>query len=232
MSKNKKKMIIVTIIILLPLFIFIADFGVQSCVVMNYLCQKYDAEITDFKLVKYTPKHTKHLTPKSAGWFETRHYGANWQYQYNDRIFNVQKIKGTNIYFDDYQLEDISKWATEYLQENVDPNIIHVNIDSENIYRLLKNNKQFQKIAITQDDVLEYLNNFKYCKITYYLGNDLSDEGKFELENLLFQNNQTSFKIIIYDYKHDNVPPKRIHSEQIFRDDNDNEYCYKKDYIY
>ena len=112
-------MIIVTIIIFLTLFIFIANFGVQSRAIMNYLYQKYDTAITNFKLVKYTPKHTKHLTPESTGWFETRHYGANWQYQYNDRIFNVQKIKGTNIHFDDYQLEDISKWVTEYLKENV-----------------------------------------------------------------------------------------------------------------
>ncbi len=228
---KKKKTIIISIIILMPLFIFIADFGVQSCVVMNYLCQKYDANVTDFKLVKYTPEHTKDMTLVTSVLFDHRRMSPLWEYEYNDRIFNVQRYdKHSFSYFDDYQIEDISKWTTEYLQKNIDKNIIDCSVSTEGIKYLSGKYEYYRLNPVKESDIEKYLELDGVCHVYYMSDVELPKNMEYQLEDSFDKNTNDKYVVRIIGFKPSSEPIERHHKDFLFGEINS--YYYIDDSCY
>ena len=76
-------------------------------------------------------------------------------------------------YFDDYQLEDLSKWCTKDLQENVDENIVGFETDSSNLYDIsaIDNNYIFDS-PLLESDAQVYIET--QCVVARILYNDKS----------------------------------------------------------
>ena len=98
----------------------VKDWSVKKQAI-NYLCEKYNAEPEDFKLVDY---RRAHLGSEAYMFFFEKPVIIDYafEFEYNDKTFFV--IKSENGFYDDYQLEDIELWCTEWLQENIDSRII------------------------------------------------------------------------------------------------------------
>lgn len=125
----------------------------------NYLCEKYDAQPEEFELVDY--KRAKiywddyyifFLTPK---WTD-----FSFEFKYKDRNVIVNRDKG--LFYDDYQIDDVEKWCTEWLQENVDKRIIGIQINSYNIMFYQINTNKSQYHILTENDVEKFISNCYY----------------------------------------------------------------------
>lgn len=136
-SKNIKNVKCLKIL----LFVFLAFvltalasfFGIKYGAYL-YLSSKYDAPVSDFKLVQFTPKNFQ-VFEYADVWGDYKFYtwiDSNWKFEHKGREFNVDFI-GLK-YFDDYQLEDLEKWATEYLSKNIDENIIGIDLRTSDVY--------------------------------------------------------------------------------------------------
>ena len=131
-----------------------------------YLCKKYDAKITDFKLI------------------DSRHAGTYWdssrdelfqflawkdfafEFEYNGRKFFVNRNDGK--FYDDYQLEDIENWCTEWLQKNIDENIVGIELIIDNYFNYIANCDKSNNYVLTKSDTKEFLDNYSYGKYNYY----------------------------------------------------------------
>lgn len=96
---------------------------------IDYLCEKYDASVNEFELVDY---NSPHIYWKEHNIFFQKPVWINpsFEFIYNGRLFIVSKMN--NEFYDDYQLEDVEIWCTEWCQNNVDDRITAVEIDSSN----------------------------------------------------------------------------------------------------
>ena len=119
-----------------------------------YLCKKYDAKITDFKLI------------------DSRHAGTYWdssrdelfqflawkdfafEFEYNGRKFFVNRNDGK--FYDDYQLEDIENWCTEWLQKNIDENIVGIELIIDNYFNYIANCDKSNNYVLTKSDQYPY----------------------------------------------------------------------------
>ena len=122
MKKGKKIILrILTIIFAAFLLFNITHIIYVQChraEVVEYLVDKYNTSAHDYKIKKYYPRKLVNNSSHSSNMFEFYFTNETWNIIYNDRSFQVQKI-GDEIY-DNYQLEDISKYAAIYLKENID----------------------------------------------------------------------------------------------------------------
>lgn len=123
----------------------------------HYLCQKYDAKPSEIELVDY--KHAKPYWNHDPIISEIHWSDFSFEFEYNDKKFFVNRDEGK--FYDDYQLEDIEKWCTEWLKENIDEKLIGINIDSTNITYYLKNTKNDNCYIIKETDVEDFI---KHCK--------------------------------------------------------------------
>ncbi len=130
---KKRNIIFVSVLVI---FVIAVAILVSSKVFLNYemksaLAEKYSWKTSDIKIREHEPERTKRNLDLEGG-SSIVHYNEKWVCEYNGREFNVEYTN--NQYADDYQLEDIFNWCTEYLQKKVDPEIVGVEIFSDIIY--------------------------------------------------------------------------------------------------
>ncbi|MGN0457693.1 MAG: hypothetical protein ACI4IL_01810 [Eubacterium sp.] len=136
--KNAIKIII--IILAIPVVCFLGSklydgvyYAYARISSIHYLSEKYDEPASEFELLDYNKPH---IYWKQYGdfFFEQPIWvDFSLEYKYNDRNFIVSRKN--KVIYDDYQLEDVQKWCTQWLKENVDERIIGFLINDENILR-------------------------------------------------------------------------------------------------
>ena len=161
MNKKTKKIIIAILIVVSCFGLYkIIDATSYTFVRMKaeaYLCQKYDAKPSEIELVDY--KHAKPYWNHDPIISEIHWTDFSFEFEYNDKKFFVNRDEGK--FYDDYQLDNIEQWCTEWLKENIDEKLIGINIDSTNITYYLKNTKNNNCYIIKETDVEDFI---KHCK--------------------------------------------------------------------
>ncbi len=187
-KKIIKRLAIVFLILVLVFFAYkivdLTNYHFVEARAVNYLCDKYNADKNEFELVDYKPSEL-YITSSGELVQHLAFSDFSFEYKYKNKNFFVNRYKGK--FYDDYQLDDIEKWCTEWLQENVDKNIIGLFLDSRNIaYFYYNTHRNFQYI-ITEDDAEELILNCKKKKdeiiyLPYKIGNEFSydDYDKYE----------------------------------------------------
>ena len=166
LSKKAKTKIIVTV-----LAVCLAVFGAYKFV------DTYSHSYAENKAINYLCQ--KYDDDASA--FEVR---------YNGKKFFVKKYKGK--YYDDYQLEDIEKWCTDWLKNNVDERFTGVDLDTYDIIWYQKTQRKGNKYLVKQSDAEEILNSVTFNEldddfqgtIFFYSSENKSDAGKLNDELL------------------------------------------------
>lgn len=156
----KKKTI--TIILIVFILVFGSIFGgyfvtkaVMTKGALDYLKGKYDVseyqlEIVDYEMGMYRIESTDWIFEP----FEINWYNYKWKFEYDNKSFFVNRINGR--YYDDYQLDDLQIWMTEWLKCNIDGNIVGVQLDSS---YLIKYQMNFgNKSLITKDKIIDFFN--------------------------------------------------------------------------
>ena len=83
----------------------------------------------------------------------------SFEFEYKGTRFIACRNKGA--IYDDYQLDDIEKWCTEWLQENVDNRITGVILDTRDILYYSSTTKKGYKYVITKAETENFLKNYK-----------------------------------------------------------------------
>ena len=156
----KKKTI--TIILIVFILVFGSIFGgyfvtkaVMTKGAIDYLKGKYDVseyqlEIVDYEMGMYRIESTDWIFEP----FEINWYNYKWKFEYDNKSFFVNRIN--DRYYDDYQLDDLQIWMTEWLKCNIDGNIVGVQLDSS---YLIKYQMNFgNKSLITKDKIIDFFN--------------------------------------------------------------------------
>ena len=187
---------------------------INTYFVYEYLTKKYNEPKESFDIVKYKPGHISHDSKNSGVPFDFNRWAPLWEVEYNGRLFNVQKVKNRFIYFDDYQLEDFSIWATEYLKDNLDANIINVQVKTSDLYYLQKENKYYRQNPLTKDLIGDYLVSLGSCSFSYKTNKEADMNDKTDIENDLKIKNNHSFRIRVLNLKEKEEILKRSHHTQ------------------
>ena len=107
--------------------------------------------------------HTVTVLSRASGndiwWLEV-------EFEYNGRKFFVNRNDGK--FYDDYQLEDIENWCTEWLQKNIDENIVGIELIIDNYFNYIANCDKSNNYVLTKSDTKEFLDNYSYGKYNYY----------------------------------------------------------------
>ena len=145
--KNNKKRKSIKIIFLAIILLTLANlfaYPVVAAQAKIYLSLKYKESPTKFELVDHNQSHVR-SEEYEVFFMKPKWVDFSFEYKYNDRLFFVNRDKGR--FYDDYQLEDIENWCTEWLKENVDERIIGIDLDSDHIRKYQKevNNRKLYK---------------------------------------------------------------------------------------
>lgn len=206
--KNNKKSKSIKIIFLAIILLTLANLFAYPVVAVQakiYLSLKYKESPTKFELVDHNQSHVR---SKEYAVFFTQPVWIDFsfEYKYNDRLFFVNRDKGR--FYDDYQLEDIENWSTEWLKENVDERIIGIDLDSDHIR---KYQKEFNNRKLTENDTKEFLsyfflypyNDYYYCMASFYdeslIQDDDIESEKKKLSNAIIK------KLKIIGMTHTNI---------------------------
>ena len=134
--KKKHKILIGVTIMVFAIITVIGILNFSNFKMKTALADKYSCSLFEIRIMSHMPKETIHNHDFEGGPRVINH-NEKWVCKYKGREFNVEYTD--NQYADDYQLEDIFKWCTEYLQENVDPEIVGVEVFSDIIYHSSEN---------------------------------------------------------------------------------------------
>lgn len=145
--------IIFGVVVLLTLANLFA-YPVVSAQAKIYLSLKYKDAPSKFELVDHNQAHLR-SEEYQVFFMKPVWVDFSFEYKYNDRLFFVNRDKGR--FYDDYQLEDIEKWSTEWLQENVDNRIVGIELNSNHIF---KYQSKFNNNKINQDETEKFLHNY------------------------------------------------------------------------
>lgn len=99
----------------------------------EYIAYKYgvtQSEITEVEEYKAHIETEFVLLEKFNIWVVP----AKWVFNVDGKNFNVEYFQ--KHYVDDFQLEDLEIWCTEYLQDNVDSNISGIELYSDMIFKI------------------------------------------------------------------------------------------------
>ena len=169
--KNNKKRKSIKIIFLAIILLTLANlfaYPVVAAQAKIYLSLKYKESPTKFELVDHNQSHVR-SEEYEVFFMKPKWVDFSFEYKYNDRLFFVNRDKGR--FYDDYQLEDIENWCTEWLKENVDERIIGIDLDSGHIrkYQKVFNNKKLYK-NITKDFLYYYFSGYldEYYMANFY----------------------------------------------------------------
>ncbi len=145
MKKAIKPIVLITLSMIIVIFgISVVKNTVVKAMATNYLCEKYDADKSEFKLLDYRPSQIEFVE------YEIFFQKPIWvdyafEYEYNGCQFFVNRQNGK--FYDDYQLEDIQNWCTKWLQKNIDERIIGAKISTTDIIQYYQeNNKNYSYI--------------------------------------------------------------------------------------
>jgi hypothetical protein len=180
-----------------------------------YLCIKYKANPLNIKLVDHKNAHP-YFRDTALPIPELKWDDFSFEYTYKGRNFFVNRFDGK--LYDDYQLEDIEKWGTEWLQQNVDEHITGFRIDTYLLVNYYKYTDTNRYNCLSQKRIGNFLNSF-----TLNSGNNNSTIYFFD-ENLKGDYDKVYTKTI-YLYS-------KIHEKILLRDDvhaKFTEYNIKKD---
>lgn len=142
---------------------------------VSYLCHKYDAKPNEFEMVDYNQAHIE-LKEYEIFFQKPVWVDFSFEYKYNGRNFVVRK--NDNGWYDDYQLEDLEKWSTEWLQANADSSIKGCYFDTKNLLNYYKINNIDYGNPIAQEDIKNFLLDYvkyDYIKTIYYYIPENSD---------------------------------------------------------
>lgn len=145
--------IIFGVVVLLTLANLFA-YPVVSAQAKIYLSLKYKDAPSKFELVDHNQAHLR-SEEYQVFFMKPVWVDFSFEYKYNDRLFFVNRDKGR--FYDDYQLEDIEKWSTEWLQENVDKRIVGIPLDS---YELQIFQKSYKNNVLTKNEIKTFLYDY------------------------------------------------------------------------
>ena len=208
--KKKKKQAFIMLLCLFVCILFallyinsvIGNSGPQK-----YLSKKYNIDINDINIIEYQKNHFESdigflfLDASNKVWYVNR----KWICEYNGRTFTAEYYLFR--FMDDYQLEDIFKWCTEYLQKNYDKKIVGVEVYSDIIYHSPRYNFDYKlpwnsSKVFTENDsekILETLsnipNNFQDKSLTvFYKTDDLYKYANADSRGLLCLEKESYFE--------------------------------------
>lgn len=177
MKKAKVKKVfvkILAVILCICATIFCAHVVYVQChrqEVANYLVEKYGFDNKKIVLLDYNASKFYDNTSMGVP-FDTFRSNSNWLVLYNNKKFVVIKNHKTNIMSDDYQLEEIFNWGTEYLQNNI----------NKSIFGFTTNTQTFSK-KYDENSIANFFINLSELNI-YYKSNDLksfyNNEEKYD----------------------------------------------------
>lgn len=155
----------------------------------EYIANKYgvtQSEITEVEEYKPHIETEFVLLEKFNIWVVP----AKWVFNVDGKNFNVEYFQ--KHYVDDFQLEDLEIWCTEYLQDNVDSNISGIELYSDmifhdNTYDMFSKRSRYYTVRSSkslsysdnklwkQEDISEFLNyqfdNYKHLGVFYKTDN-------------------------------------------------------------
>lgn len=155
----------------------------------EYIAYKYgvtQSEITEVEEYKAHIETEFVLLEKFNIWVVP----AKWVFNLDGKNFNVEYFQ--KHYVDDFQLEDLEIWCTEYLQDNVDSNISGIELYSDmifhdNTYDMFSKRSRYYTVRSSkslsysdnklwkQEDISEFLNyqfdNYKHLGVFYKTDN-------------------------------------------------------------
>lgn len=157
MKTKKKKLLIVVLVLIIGVLACLSVPAVRTLQAKYYLSQKYDAKMSEFSVKDYKGKH---LMPSEDMIFFEEYYlvGYSFEFEYNGRNFIVSKTD--NGLYDDYQLEDIQEWCTDWLKNNADLNMRGLSLDTDDILNYCENNNKDYSYVITEADAKNFLVNY------------------------------------------------------------------------
>lgn len=165
-NKNRKKSIIIAIVVVVLCLVGykIADkvsYPLVRAKAVIYLVDKYDAKISDFEMTDHI--HSRFIIEDENPYdlkFKLKWKDFAFEFKYKDRKFIVNRYKGK--FYDDYQLEDIEKWCSDWLKNNVDEGFVAVEIDSRDIISYQIASKKGNKYILNQDDAVNFFTTHSY----------------------------------------------------------------------
>ncbi|WP_297141462.1 hypothetical protein [uncultured Eubacterium sp.] len=157
MKTKKKKLLIVFLVLIIGVPACLSVPAVRTLQAKYYLSQKYDAKMSEFSVKDYKGKH---LMPSEDMIFFEEYYlvGYSFEFEYNGRNFIVSKTD--NGLYDDYQLENIQEWCTNWLKNNADLNMRGLSLDTDDILNYCENNNKDYSYVITEADAKNFLVNY------------------------------------------------------------------------
>lgn len=187
MKTKKKKLLIVFLVLIIGLLACLSVPAVRTLQAKYYLSQKYDAKMSEFKVEDYEGGHYTYV---DALFIFNDYYWIDFSYEfsYNGRNFVVRK--NDNGWYNDYQLEDLEKWSTEWLQANADSNIKGCYFDTKNLLNYYKINNIGYSNPIAQEDIKNFLLDYvkyDYIETIYYYIPEDSDNyiNEYEMNKII-----------------------------------------------
>lgn len=127
-----------------------------------YLCNKYDAKPSEFEMIGYKRSSVERMPigelMEKLVWID-----FSFEYKYKEKHFIVNRENGK--FYDDYQLEDVEEWCTDWLKENVDERIVGVDLESGYLYDYQKTTKEMNMYIISSEDTKDFLSSLKICTL-------------------------------------------------------------------
>lgn len=213
-----KKYFAIIISIIFGLLILVLSIIISQTFMQNektndakrYISNKYSVEETQILEINYTKKHME-LDSTLFERFYVWVVPDRWIFNVNGKEFNVEYID--DHFVDDYQLEDLEIWCTEYLQKNINCDISGIELYSDMIFHdnthdLFSKSSRYYTVSSSKplsysdnklwkrEEISEFLKyQFEnYSKIGVFLKvNDISKYSETginsEYENLVLQLN-------------------------------------------
>ena len=167
---------------------------------VTYLSHKYDAKRSEFELVDYRHAGTYWDSSRDEFFQFLAWRDFSFEFEYNDRRFFVNRFRGK--FCDDYQLEDMEIWCTQWLQENIDKNIVGINLNILFVNRYYDNVGKKYSEQIQEDDVFDMMNNPDFHVWVYCKSEDNSNISTEELTDKLNKRLNSSKSIRVDDSKY------------------------------
>ena len=211
MKAKKKKLLIVFLVLIIGVLACLSVPAVRTLQAKYYLSQKYDAKMSEFKVEDYEGGHYTYV---DALFIFNDYYWIDFSYEfsYNGRNFVVRK--NDNGWYDDYQLEDLEKWSTEWLQANADSSIKGCYFDTKNLLNYYKINNIGYGNPIAQEDIKNFLLDYvkyDYIETIYYYIPENSDNYINECEMNKIISKSLGVNLDVHAQNKDNTLQREIH---------------------
>ena len=177
---------------------------------VEYLCDKYDAEKSEFKLVDHRNAGAYWDASKDEFFQHLAWKDFAFEFEYNGKNFYVNRCNGK--FFDDYQLDDIELWCTEWLKSNVDKSIIGVQLNDFLVKNYYDENGKNYAETVEQSEAEKIMCGSSFDTNVYYrFDNDSNltrDEMSAKIRECLAPNEslravKSDFDVTRKDYKPD-----------------------------